>query len=145
RGSRACGLNSVCSLNANRPTCECPRGFSLFDSNDPHGDCKPDFSPSCDEVYSEDQFDFIELRDIDWPGSDYASMNRTNKEDCTTSCLKDCFCAVAIYRDNQCWKKRLPLGNGKTDISLNVKAFVKYRKGNRLPLKGLCIWRPFNY
>ncbi|GJT58489.1 G-type lectin S-receptor-like serine/threonine-protein kinase LECRK3 [Tanacetum coccineum] len=132
-GSRACGLNSVCSLNANRPTCECPRGFSLFDSNDPHGDCKPDFSPSCDEVYSEDQFDFIELRDIDWPGSDYAFMNPSNKEDCTTSCLKDCFCAVAIYRDNQCWKKRLPLGNGKTDFSLNVKAFLKYRKGDRPP------------
>nr|GFA77375.1 G-type lectin S-receptor-like serine/threonine-protein kinase LECRK3 [Tanacetum cinerariifolium] len=62
-------------------------------------------------------------------GSDYASMNPSNKEDCTTSCLKDCFCAVAIYRDNQCWKKRLPLANGETDISLNVKAFVKFRKG----------------
>nr|GEW60222.1 G-type lectin S-receptor-like serine/threonine-protein kinase LECRK3 [Tanacetum cinerariifolium] len=83
-GSGACGLNNVCILNANRPTCECPHGFSLFDSNDPHGDCKPHFSPSCDEV--------------------------------------------AIYRSNQCWKKKLPLSNGRKDVSLNVKAFLKYRK-----------------
>ncbi|GKD47641.1 G-type lectin S-receptor-like serine/threonine-protein kinase LECRK3, partial [Tanacetum coccineum] len=132
-GSGACGLNSVCSPNANRPTCRCPQGFSLFDSNDPLGDCKPDFSPSCDEVYSEDQFDFIELRDIDWPGSDFAFMNPSNEEDCKTSCLKDCFCAIAIHRDNKCWKKKLPLSNGKTDFSLNVKAFLKYRKGDRPP------------
>ncbi|PWA73161.1 NAD(P)H dehydrogenase B4 [Artemisia annua] len=130
----ACGLNNVCSLNSNRrPTCECPKGFSLFDSNDPDGNCKPDFSPSCDEVYSEDQFDFNELSDIDWPTGDYASMDPSNEEDCKTSCLKDCFCAVAIYRSHQCWKKKLPLTNGKKDITLNVTAFLKYRKGDRPP------------
>ncbi|GKC22884.1 G-type lectin S-receptor-like serine/threonine-protein kinase LECRK3, partial [Tanacetum coccineum] len=130
-GSGACGLNNVCILNATRPTCECPRGFSLFDTHDPRGDCKPDFSPSCDDGYGEDQFDFIELNDIDWPLSDYVHMNPSNAEDCKTSCLKDCFCAVAIYRSDQCWKKRLPLSNGKKDVSLNVKAFLKYRKGDR--------------
>ncbi|PWA60070.1 Bulb-type lectin domain-containing protein [Artemisia annua] len=132
-GSGACGLNNVCSLNSARPTCECPHGFSLFDSNDPRGDRKPDFSPSCDEAYSEDQYDFIELNDIDWPLNDYAHMNPSNGEDCKTSCLKDCFFAVAIYMSDQYWKKRLPLSNGKTDFTPNVKAFLKYRKGDRPP------------
>ncbi|GJT71681.1 G-type lectin S-receptor-like serine/threonine-protein kinase LECRK3 [Tanacetum coccineum] len=122
----------ICTNDNRRPVMP-TEGFSLFDSNDPLGDCKPDFSPSCDEVYSEDQFDFIELRDIDWPGSDFAFMNPSNEEDCKTSCLKDCFCAIAIHRDNKCWKKKLPLSNGKTDFSLNVKAFLKYRKGDRPP------------
>ncbi|PWA61740.1 Bulb-type lectin domain-containing protein [Artemisia annua] len=131
--SRACGLNSVCSLNSNRrPTCKCPKGFSLVDSNDPYGDCKPDFSPSCDEVYTEDQFDFIELSNIDWLYSDYAFINGSNEEDCKTSCLKDCFCAIAIYRVNRCWKKKLPLSNGKVDSS-GVKAFVKFLKGGLPP------------
>ncbi|GJT10963.1 G-type lectin S-receptor-like serine/threonine-protein kinase LECRK3 [Tanacetum coccineum] len=94
-------------------------GFSLFDSDDPHGDCRPHFSPSCDEGYSKDQFDFIELNDIDWPLCDYFHMDPSNAEDCKTSCLKDCFCAVAIYRSDQCWKKKLPLSR-KEGYSLNT-------------------------
>ncbi|KAI3826537.1 hypothetical protein L1987_00585 [Smallanthus sonchifolius] len=129
--SKACGLNNVCSLDDNKPKCECPQGFSLLDPNTPNGDCKPDFIPSCDEGESNkggDVFDFIELTNIDWPTSDYVHMNPTNEQTCRTSCLNDCFCAVAIYRDNQCWKKQLPLANGKKDPSQNVKAFLKFRK-----------------
>ncbi|KAI3683472.1 hypothetical protein L1987_83976 [Smallanthus sonchifolius] len=129
--SKTCGLNNVCSLDANRPNCECPQGFSLLDPNTPNGDCKPDFIPSCDEGESNhggDVFDFIELTNIDWPTSDYVHMNPTDEQTCRTSCLNDCFCAVAIYRDNQCWKKQLPLANGKKDPFQNVKAFLKFRK-----------------
>ncbi|XP_076919420.1 G-type lectin S-receptor-like serine/threonine-protein kinase LECRK3 [Bidens hawaiensis] len=129
--SKACGLNNVCSLDDNRPYCECPPGFSLLDPNTPNGDCKPDFTPSCDEGelnHGGDVFDFIELNNIDWPMSDYVHMNPSNEQACRTSCLNDCFCAVAIYRDDQCWKKQLPLSNGHKDPSKNVKAFLKFRK-----------------
>ncbi|KAI3704990.1 hypothetical protein L1987_75220 [Smallanthus sonchifolius] len=129
-GSGACGLNAVCSLDGNLVNCECPHGFSLLDPNDPNGDCKPNFTPTCDEGYDRDQFDFIELNNIDWPGSDYVHVNPTNEESCKTFCLQDCFCAVAIYGDFQCWKKRLPLSNGKKDPSQVVKAFLKSRKGD---------------
>ncbi|KAL7619198.1 hypothetical protein Lser_V15G02572 [Lactuca serriola] len=124
--SGACGYNNVCSLKDNRPNCECPQGFSLLDPNNPSGDCKPDFIPTCDEV---DSIDFIELDNIDWPMSDYADMKPSDNDTCKSSCLEDCFCAVAIYRDNECWKKRLPLSNGRERD--NVKAFVKYRVGDR--------------
>ncbi|KAJ0623733.1 putative non-specific serine/threonine protein kinase [Helianthus annuus] len=129
--SKACGLNNVCSLDDNRPKCECPQGSSLLDPNSPNGDCKPDFTPTCDEGESShggDVFDFIELTNIDWPYSDYVHINPSNEETCRNSCLKDCFCGVAIYRDNQCWKKQLPLNNGFKDPSFNVKAFLKFRK-----------------
>ncbi|CAI9260180.1 unnamed protein product [Lactuca saligna] len=124
--SGACGYNNVCSLKDNRPNCECPQGFSLLDPNNPNGDCKPDFTPTCDEV---DSIDFIELDNIDWPNSDYVHMKPSDNDTCKSSCLEDCFCAVAIYRDNECWKKRLPLSNGRERD--NVKAFVKYRVGDR--------------
>ncbi|XP_076914599.1 G-type lectin S-receptor-like serine/threonine-protein kinase LECRK3 [Bidens hawaiensis] len=133
RDAKACGLNNVCILDNNRPTCECPRGFSLVDPNTPYGDCKPYFTPSCDEGESsnaEDVFDFIELTNTDWPGSDFVSLNPSDEETCRSSCLKDCFCAVAIYRDNQCWKKQLPLTNGYKDPAYNVKALLKFRKFN---------------
>ncbi|KAJ0627662.1 putative non-specific serine/threonine protein kinase [Helianthus annuus] len=131
KDSKACGLNNVCSFDDNRPNCECPLGFSLLDPNTPYGDCKPDFTPSCDEGESNhggDVLDFIELNNIDWPFSDYVHMNPSNEQTCRTSCLNDCFCAVAVYRDNQCWKKQLPLNNGFKDTSNNVKAFLKFRK-----------------
>ncbi|KAL9995715.1 putative protein kinase RLK-Pelle-SD-2b family [Helianthus debilis subsp. tardiflorus] len=129
-GSGACGLNNVCSLDVNLANCECPQGFSLLDPNDPNGDCKPDFTPTCDEGYDRERFGFIELTNIDWPESDYVRVQPTTEENCKTFCLQDCFCAVAIYRDKQCWKKKLPLSNGKKDPSLVVKAFLKSRKGD---------------
>nr|GEU82724.1 G-type lectin S-receptor-like serine/threonine-protein kinase LECRK3 [Tanacetum cinerariifolium] len=128
-GGGACGLNNVCSLDNNRPNCECPQGFSLVDSNDPNGNCNPDFTPSCGDGYVENQFDFIELTDIDWPNADFEHINPTNEESCKKSCLKDCFCAVATFSNKQCWKKILPLFNGKKDPSINVKAFLKFKKG----------------
>ncbi|XP_071688183.1 G-type lectin S-receptor-like serine/threonine-protein kinase LECRK3 [Rutidosis leptorrhynchoides] len=129
-GSSACGLNNVCSLENNRIKCECPPGFTLLDSNIPMGDCKPDFVPSCDGDYGEEQFDFIELPNIDWPKSDYVRMNPSNEEACKSSYLKDCFCAVTVFRDGQCWKKQIPLSNGRKESSVYVKAFLKFRKGN---------------
>ncbi|KAJ0793135.1 putative protein kinase RLK-Pelle-SD-2b family [Helianthus annuus] len=133
RDSKACGLNNVCILDNNRPTCECPQGFSLLDPNTTNGDCKPYFTPSCDAGESsraEDVFDFIELTNIDWPASDFVSLNPSDEQNCRTSCLKDCFCAVAIYKDNRCWKKQLPLTNGYKDPAYNVKALLKYTKSD---------------
>ncbi|KVI00264.1 Bulb-type lectin domain-containing protein [Cynara cardunculus var. scolymus] len=130
-GSGACGLNNVCSLDGNRPKCECPRGFSLLDSNDPNGDCNRDFSPRCDEGYAGDLFDFIELNNTNWPGTDYAHIIPTNEQSCKNSCTEDCFCAVAVFANDQCWKKALPLTNGKKTSSENVKTFLKYQKDER--------------
>ncbi|MFS7907495.1 putative protein kinase RLK-Pelle-SD-2b family [Helianthus anomalus] len=127
-GSGACGLNNVCSLADNHPKCECPPRFSFLDSNDPNGDCIPDFTPICDKGYQGDLFDFTELTDIDWP--DYANINPTTEEKCKRSFLEDCFCVVATYTDRQCWKKTHPLFNGMKNSSLNMKAFLKFRKGD---------------
>ncbi|KAI7733075.1 hypothetical protein M8C21_033480 [Ambrosia artemisiifolia] len=133
RDSKACGLNNVCILDNNRPSCECPQGFSLLDPNTPNGDCKSNLTASCNEGdtnHGEDVFDFIELTNTDWPESDFVSLNPCDEQTCRTSCLRDCFCAVAIYRDNRCWKKQLPLTNGFKDPANNVKALLKYRKSD---------------
>ncbi|MCI35322.1 G-type lectin S-receptor-like serine/threonine protein kinase RLK1-like, partial [Trifolium medium] len=54
------------------------------------------------------------------------------EEECKKSCMEDCFCSVAIFRlGDSCWKKKLPLSNGKVDKTLNgAKAFLKVRKDN---------------
>ncbi|XP_059278467.1 G-type lectin S-receptor-like serine/threonine-protein kinase RLK1 [Lycium ferocissimum] len=138
KGPGACGYNNVCNLGPNdRPDCNCPEGYSLVDPNNAYGDCKPDFSISCDEVgrgSPEDFYSFITIRDTDWPKSDFQQINPSTEQECQSACLNDCFCAVAIYRSNSCWKKKLPLSNGRIDTNLNSTAFIKKRKNGVPPL-----------
>jgi hypothetical protein len=133
-----CGYNSVCKINQDkRPTCECPTGYSLLDPNDPYGSCKPDFIQGCneDELSSkqDDMYRVEVLADTNWPFSDYMKLPDFTEEKCKNSCLQDCMCVVAIFSfNNICWKKKLPLSNGRFDNK--GKAFIKVRKDNsRLP------------
>ncbi|XP_062083915.1 G-type lectin S-receptor-like serine/threonine-protein kinase RLK1 [Humulus lupulus] len=134
-GIGVCGHNSICMLNADsRPTCQCPKKFSFIDPNDTYGSCKPDFIQGCaeDELTpnKEELYEVEELTNADWPLSDYVELKPYNGDACKESCLKDCLCAVAIFRDGTCWKKKLPLSNGRFDSGLNSRAFIKVRKDN---------------
>ncbi|KAK1356126.1 Receptor-like serine/threonine-protein kinase [Heracleum sosnowskyi] len=137
QGSGACGFNSVCRLgDSGRPTCECPKSYSLIDPTDKYGSCKPNFIQSCGDgepSSKEELYDFWELADTDWPSSDYEQLKPVSQTDCKKYCLNDCLCAVAISRGDSCWKKKLPLSNGrnnKSDPNVIGTAFIKYRKGD---------------
>ncbi|XP_057952908.1 G-type lectin S-receptor-like serine/threonine-protein kinase LECRK4 [Malania oleifera] len=132
-GSGACGYNRICSLGIDqRPTCACPRGFSVTDPEDEYRGCKPDFMEGCIEGASsaENLYSMDTITDIDWPTSDYELLSPYNEQQCKESCLQDCMCAVVILRDNRCWKKKLPLSNGRSNRSVNGKAFIKFKKEN---------------
>ncbi|KAH0997995.1 hypothetical protein GBA52_021859 [Prunus armeniaca] len=133
-GVGVCGYNSICTLKGDkRPTCGCPTGFSLLDPNDPYRGCKPDFIQGCkeDELSgTKDLYDVEVLINTDWPISDYVQLKPFTAEKCNESCFQDCLCAVAIFRSETCWKKKLPLSNGRVDVSLNSQAFIKVRKDN---------------
>ncbi|KAK6937066.1 Protein kinase domain [Dillenia turbinata] len=137
-GSGACGFNSLCQLEDDqRPKCLCPPGYSFFDPNNEMSGCKQDFdSQSCqEELQDKDLFDFSEMKDTNWPYGDYEQFGSVTEDRCKDACLGDCFCAVAIFNDgNICFKKRLPLSDGRIDSSAGGKAFVKYRvKNNTAP------------
>jgi hypothetical protein len=138
-GSGTCGYNSICTLKPDRrPMCTCPNGYSLLDPNDQYGSCKPDFIQGCEEdkqSSGEDLYTFEELINTDWPNADYAFMTPYTEDQCKKSCMEDCMCAVAIFRlGNSCWKKKMPLSNGRVDITLNGgKAFIKIRNNNSIP------------
>lgn len=137
-GSGTCGFNSLCRLNSDlRPICECPGGYSLLDPSDQYGSCRPNYTQSCEEdevAPVEDLYDFEELTNTDWPTSDYALLQPFTEEKCRRSCLNDCMCAVAIFRyGDMCWKKKLPLSNGRVQINLDGKALLKVRRSNVNP------------
>ncbi|KAL5566493.1 hypothetical protein UlMin_029657 [Ulmus minor] len=133
-GAGVCGLNSICDVKSDRrPTCVCPKGYSLLDPNDVYGHCKADFIQGCKEdelSLKKDLYEVVELTNVDWPTSDYVQLKPFNGDACKESCLQDCMCSVAIFRDGTCWKKKLPLSNGRVDSGLNSRAFIKVRKDN---------------
>ncbi|KAL9386262.1 hypothetical protein Peur_019386 [Populus x canadensis] len=137
-GSGTYGFNNVCRLNSDRrPICECPGGYSLLDPNDQYGSCRPNYMQSCEEdevAPVEDLYDFEELTNTDWPTSNYALLQPFTEEKCRQSCLNDCMCAVAIFRSgDMCWKKKLPLSNGRVHTNLNGKALLKVKRSNVNP------------
>uniref|UniRef100_A0A2N9J8R2 Receptor-like serine/threonine-protein kinase n=1 Tax=Fagus sylvatica TaxID=28930 RepID=A0A2N9J8R2_FAGSY len=97
-----------------RPECLCPDGYSFIDPDDVMKGCKQNFQPqSCDEANPEtDQFELIEMPNVNWPLFDYAHFQGQTEDWCRKACLDDCFCAVVIFGAGQCWKKKIPLSNG---------------------------------
>ncbi|WCJ36975.1 G-type lectin S-receptor-like serine/threonine-protein kinase RLK1 [Euphorbia peplus] len=140
-GSGSCGFNSICKLGEDqRATCGCPPRFSLLVPDDDYGGCKPDYlTQVCedDEPNSSEDFDFIQLTNTDWPMSDYEAYKPYSVEDCQKSCREDCFCSVIAIKGSDCWKKRLPLSNGRQHETVDVISFVKVRKGNLTSRGGL--------
>lgn len=129
-GGGVCGFNSLCSLGSDqKPACQCPHGYSLIDPNDWMGGCKADFLPqSCDNNLTEaGDFGYFDMPNADWPLSDFESFQQVNEDWCRQVCLDDCFCAVAIFRGTNCWKKKNPLSNGRIDSSVGGKALIKIR------------------
>uniref|UniRef100_A0A2P2MHV7 non-specific serine/threonine protein kinase n=1 Tax=Rhizophora mucronata TaxID=61149 RepID=A0A2P2MHV7_RHIMU len=130
-GSGYCGYNSYCSVQNSTPSCHCPPKYALADPQNPFGDCIPTFPLGCvlddGSRAPEELYEFNRTQSIDWPLNDYGTFTPSNQSQCEDSCMHDCSCAVAIYRDNQCWKKRLPLSNGRTEPK-DAIALFKVRK-----------------
>ncbi|KAI3843501.1 hypothetical protein MKW92_030771 [Papaver armeniacum] len=137
-GSGACGYNSYCLLTSDlRPRCECPPKFVFIDPNNRYGGCRPDFVQGCqleEWKSTTDSFELQTLEDINWPTSDYGMLDSFSEEQCRTSCLNDCLCDVVVYSGARCWKKKLPLSNGRLESGMNGKALIKVRKDDSLQL-----------
>ncbi|KAK9941245.1 hypothetical protein M0R45_017861 [Rubus argutus] len=140
-GGGACGFNIICKQDPKGPTtCECPKNYMFIDPNDERKGCKQNFLPqSCDEASPEtDLFGFQAMLNTDWPNGDYEHFQPVTEEWCKQTCLSDCFCAIAIYDGSRsdCWKKGIPLSNGRMDLGVGWTSLVKIRLGNstRRPL-----------
>ncbi|MBA0762916.1 hypothetical protein Gotri_012461 [Gossypium trilobum] len=131
-GSGTCGFNSICTLKPDkRPECKCPPGYSLSDASEEYGNCQADFMQGCEadaQNSSQDLYKLVELQNTDWPTSDYERINPCSVNDCKAYCLQDCLCIVAVYNENGCWKKSLPLPYGRQDTQVTSISFLKVTK-----------------
>ncbi|XP_039125612.1 LOW QUALITY PROTEIN: G-type lectin S-receptor-like serine/threonine-protein kinase LECRK3 [Dioscorea cayenensis subsp. rotundata] len=130
-GSGACGFNSYCQLDGDqRAVCQCPSKYSFIDSSNEYRGCMPDFVAQRCDVDDSARFQLVEMVNTDWPLSDYEHYTPIVEDQCRDYCLSDCFCAVAIFRNGECWKKKLPLSNGKIGGYVGGKALIKVTKDN---------------
>ncbi|KAL5577859.1 hypothetical protein UlMin_019558 [Ulmus minor] len=130
KGHGACGLNSYCTIGDDeRPNCDFPDGYSLIDPNDATKGCKQNFeAQSCDEDSRDDgSFYLYSMEKTDFVFSDYEHFTPVSEDWCRKDCLLDCFCALAIYGGDTCWKKRSPFSNGVKDPTISGKALIKIR------------------
>ncbi|XP_058073430.1 G-type lectin S-receptor-like serine/threonine-protein kinase LECRK3 [Magnolia sinica] len=132
--SGVCGFNSYCSLgNDGWGICQCPYGFSFFDQSNKFKGCKPyDDVQACklDPSRQRDLFELREMGDTAFPGNNYERMEPMSENECRDACLDDCRCTVGYFRDRTCWKKKLPLLNGRMDRSTGGKSLIKVLKDN---------------
>ncbi|TKY49397.1 G-type lectin S-receptor serine/threonine-protein kinase RLK1 [Spatholobus suberectus] len=133
-GEGVCGFNSLCNLKDDqRPMCNCPEGYSLIDSNNMYGGCIPNFQVVCqggERLGSQDDYIMKELQNTDWPKSDYETLSPCSLKECTESCLQDCLCVLVTFNGSSCWKKKLPLTNGRRDQGVNGTSIIKLMKNN---------------
>ncbi|KAK1564688.1 hypothetical protein Q3G72_009260 [Acer saccharum] len=132
-GSGTCGFNSYCSISNGRPSCDCPQGYVLVDPGNRFMGCRPTFRLGCggEDDGAKDPGELYEIREVDnvnWPLGDYERLEPYSQKDCEQSCIYDCSCAAAIYDGTRCWKKKLPLSNGRYDGF--SKGLFKVRKGD---------------
>ncbi|KAL9405240.1 hypothetical protein Peur_002212 [Populus x canadensis] len=128
-GGGPCGYNSYCKLGTNRrPICECLPGFSLSDTSNEFGGCQQNLMPNCDQGKSkpEDLYALQEVPNTFFPYSaNFEQLQSLNEDECGRLCLSDCNCVVAVIKKGSCWKKKLPLSNGRQDYNIYGKALVK--------------------
>ncbi|CAI0450288.1 unnamed protein product [Linum tenue] len=115
------------------PRCNCPQGYVFMDPTDHSSGCVRNFAPQ-DCVVKDgndddgDQFDFVEMVNTDFPNGDYQFLNSVSEDMCREACLSDCLCDAVLFRDGQCYKKRMPMSNGNVDPANGGKTLFKVRR-----------------
>ncbi|XP_062083445.1 G-type lectin S-receptor-like serine/threonine-protein kinase LECRK3 [Humulus lupulus] len=125
-GTGPCGYNSICTLEDGTPQCKCPPGYSSLSQTRNYSGCIPDFPQLWDDN-NDGKISVVELPRTDWPESDYEFIESSELEECKNNCLLDRYCAGGTFNfnTNRCWKKRLPLSNGRESKKLkNMMGFI---------------------
>ena len=129
-----CGVFGFCTSPDNKiVNCTCLPGCSPWDPNIPSKGCYPNVVMDfCAPNYLASDFTIERLDDSDFPNSDFANLARieqTDEDGCRKEVMDDCFCVAGVFNStsNVCYKKRMPLVNGRRSNSdtNNMVTFLK--------------------
>ncbi|WOG82210.1 hypothetical protein DCAR_0101372 [Daucus carota subsp. sativus] len=127
-----CGLNGYCTLNDDEPKCLCPPGFDNVNPGNYTAGCKRNYTADiCKNSEQRIQYSMRALEYTWWENDPYLVLKMKIKEDCETSCLEDCNCEAAFYKDGECRKQRLPLRYGRRLLTDSNVAYIKVASPTR--------------
>ncbi|KAG6721659.1 hypothetical protein I3842_03G123400 [Carya illinoinensis] len=138
-----CGLNGYCVLNDNKAQCVCLPGFEMAHQTT---GCVRSFN-AAGRCSSKDEYNphtMSELANIVWEDMPYSVLSFPLKEDCERSCLEDCNCEAALFKDSTCRKQRPPLRYGRRTLT-DSTAFIKLPFNGDVELNNDVALRPFTY
>ncbi|CAI0466104.1 unnamed protein product [Linum tenue] len=133
-----CGVYGFCtSLDNKTIDCKCLPGYSPWDPNVPSKGCYPNAAMDfCDSTNPNSrQFDLVTIDNADFPNGQFADMARLtplNVEQCRQAVMDDCYAAAGVLVESICYKKRMPLLNGRRSnpSTNNIVAFLKVPRIN---------------
>ncbi|XP_059431510.1 G-type lectin S-receptor-like serine/threonine-protein kinase LECRK1 [Corylus avellana] len=106
-----CGFNSYCTFYDNKAYCLCLPGTDFLDPSDRSLGCGRNFSEGvCSGGKENETLYHIQTMDnMKWDDGPYVKEPMSTKEECSRSCLEDCYCGAALFSRGYCRKQNLPL------------------------------------
>ncbi|XP_030930574.1 G-type lectin S-receptor-like serine/threonine-protein kinase LECRK3 [Quercus lobata] len=121
-----CGFNSFCTLYDDQGNCDCLPGHDFVDPNRRTLGCERHFSEVGCRGGKENavSYNMSTMDNMVWGNTPYFSAKMT-MEECSSSCLEDCNCGAALFKNNLCQKQQFPLKYVSRDINAGYPAFLK--------------------
>ena len=123
----SCGFNSFCTSNDNQTDCRCLPGHDFVDPNRRTLGCERNFSRAgCRGAKENATFYYIStMENMTWGDIPYFAAEMS-MEECSSSCLEDCNCGAALFKNNNsCQKQQFPLRYVRRDTADGHMAFFK--------------------
>ncbi|XP_042027080.1 G-type lectin S-receptor-like serine/threonine-protein kinase LECRK2 [Salvia splendens] len=118
-----CGINSYCSYkDGDAADCRCLPGYNRISSV---VGCISNLVVDCSDNDQSSKFEMTRIQNVTWEDNYYSALDVSSEQGCKEACLKDCSCRVALYRDGQCRKQKLPLRYGRWQTVIEDVAFVR--------------------
>ncbi|KAJ6858132.1 hypothetical protein NC652_040628 [Populus alba x Populus x berolinensis] len=134
-----CDFNSYCSGTGTNADCSCYPGFAFNDPSEKFSGCYKNVPESfCIGTKEGQMYDFITVENILFERYPYSVIDE-KKNNCGLSCLEDCLCDVAVYKNERCEKYTAPIRYGIKDINESSIAFFKVKPTPAAPPKSLTI------
>ncbi|XP_047939834.1 G-type lectin S-receptor-like serine/threonine-protein kinase LECRK2 [Salvia hispanica] len=120
-----CGINSYCTNTDGGAECRCLPGFDIARKGEWSAGCTSDFKVDCRDTNQSRSYEMRSVANVTWEDNYYSASRGMAEESCKEGCLQDCNCIVALFRDGECRKQKLPLSYGRFSPNATDMAFVR--------------------
>ncbi|KAM0040732.1 putative protein kinase RLK-Pelle-SD-2b family [Helianthus debilis subsp. tardiflorus] len=128
-GRGLCGVNGYCVVIKDAATCRCIPGFEFINEERSSLGCRRVYTIECCKIPdAETRIQMTNLDNVQWDESTYVIPKASTQEECSSACLNDCNCEVALFTEQECRFQRLPVRYIKiTDIEQKVGLIKVYK------------------